>query len=304
MTTNNGLSSNQLQILNIFNAIYQNEKFYNSPYQNIDYYGYLIENKIIEKIKKDIDYIKLKPLIGNDGSYDKYKKEIKDIHIKKDDLFPKYHDSKGLYQDLLNNNKTFYLIKQNYLCNDKMFDKDKLKGKEIKFKIQSDIITLIIDENRPLNFTNNRNCIIGKVFIKKDDRETTNDQTKFNKELEILVRIFYYNKYLKEKENDAFIKLNEENKETVYLINNAWMEEYKSFFDYQSLENYLMNKKEFSDLFIKNNYYFSDKKINEIVNGLPEDYINKINKKENFDKNKTLKYEYNQNKNVINRFKI
>ena len=89
MTTNNGLSSNQLQILNIFNAIYQNEKFYNSPYQNIDYYGYLIENKIIEKIKKDIDYIKLKPLIGNDGSYDKYKKEIKDIHIKKDDLFPK-----------------------------------------------------------------------------------------------------------------------------------------------------------------------------------------------------------------------
>ena len=302
MTTNNGLSSNQLQILNIFNAIYQNEKFYNSPYQNIAYYGYLIENKIIEKIKKDIDYIKLKPLIGNDRSYDKYKKEIKDIHIKTDDLFPKYHDSKGLYQDLLNNNKTFYLIKQDYLCNDKMFDKDKLKGKEIKFKMQSDIITLIIDENRPLNFTNNRNCIIGKDFIKKDDvthRETTNDQIKFNKELEILVRIFYYNKYLKEKENDAFIKLNEENKETVYLINNSWMEEYKSFFDYQSLENYLMNKKEFSDLFIKNNYYFSKEKINEIVNGLPEDYINKINKKENFDKNKTLKYEYNQNKNGI-----
>ena len=53
------------------------------------------------------------------------------------------------------------------------------------------------------------------------------------------------------------------------------MKEYKSFFDYQSLENYLMNKKEFSDLFIKNNYYFSDKKISEIVNGLPEDYINK-----------------------------
>ena len=26
------------------------------------------------------------------------------------------------------------------------------------------------------------------------------------KDLEILVRIFYYNKYLKEKENDAFIK--------------------------------------------------------------------------------------------------
>ena len=303
MTTNNGLSSNQLQILNIFNAIYQNEKFYNSPYQNIDYYGYLIENKIIEKIKKDIDYIKLKPLIGNDRSYDKYKKEIKDIPIEKDKLFPKYLDSKKLYGDLLNNNKTFYLIKQDYLCNDKMFDKDKLKGKEIKFKMQSDIITLIIDENRPLNFTNNRNCLIGRVFIKKDDvthRETTNDQIKFNKELEILVRIFYYNKYLKEKENDAFIKLNEENKETVYLINNSWMEEYKSFFDYQSLENYLMNKKEFSDLFIKNNYYFSKEKINEIVNGLPEDYINKINKKENFDKNKTLKYEYNQNKNEIN----
>ena len=179
MTSNNSLSSNQLQIIKIFNVIYQNERFYNSQYQNIDYYGYLIEYNIIDKIKRDIDYNKLKPLIGNDSSYDKYKKEIKDIPIEKDKLFPKYLDSKKLYGDLLNNNKTFYLIKQDYLCNDKMFDKDKLKGKEIKFKMQSDIITLIIDENRPLNFTNNRNCLIGRVFIKKDDvtqGETPNDE--------------------------------------------------------------------------------------------------------------------------------
>ena len=55
-----------------------------------------------------------------------------------------------------------------------------------------------------------------------------NDIIKFNKDLEILVRMFYFNKYLKE--NDAFPILNSENGETVYLINNSWMEDYKSFF--------------------------------------------------------------------------
>ena len=120
------------------------------------------------------------------------------------------------------------------------------------------------------------------------------------KDLEILVRIFYYNKYFKEKENDAFIKLNkEENSETVYLINNSWMEEYKSFFVYQSLQNYLTNNKEYSDLFIKNKYYLSNETINEIIESIPIDYIYNISKKGKFDNNKTFNYEYYQNKNGL-----
>ena len=81
----------------------------------------------------------------------------------------------------------------------------------------------------------------------------------------------------------------------VYLINNSWMEEYKSFFDYQSLENYLMNSKEYSDLFAKNNYYLSNETINEIIESIPIDYIYNVSKKGKFDKNKTFNYEYYQN---------
>ena len=72
------------------------------------------------------------------------------------------------------------------------------------------------------------------------------------------------------------------------------MEEYKSFYDYQSLETYLMNKKELSASFSKNNYYLSNDKLNHIFDDLPNDYINKINSKGNFDKNKTFSYEKTQ----------
>ena len=100
------------------------------------------------------------------------------------------------------------------------------------------------------------------------------------KDLEILVRIFYYNKYLTEKENDSFKILNKEkNSETVYLINDSWMKEYKSFFDYQALENYLKNNKELSDLFAKNNDYLSEKIIKKAIEILQGDFIKKINEK-------------------------
>ena len=110
--------------------------------------------------------------------------------------------------------------------------------------------------------------------------------------MEILIRIFYYNKYLREKENDSFKELNkEENCETVYLINNSWMEEYKSHFNYQYLENYLMNNKEYSDSFVIDNYNLSPEKLKNLIVNLPIEYINEINKKQNFDKSKTFKYE-------------
>ena len=126
-----------------------------------------------------------------------------------------------------------------------------------------------------------------------------NDIIKFNKDLEILVRMFYFNKYLKE--NDAFPILNSENGETVYLINNSWMEDYKSFFDYQSLENYLKEKKEYSDQTTQNkDYIISENKIKQIIESLLVDYINKINNNPSFDKEKTFKYEYNQIKNGEN----
>ena len=314
MKKNESLSSNQLQILNISKAIYQNEFFYKTCLKDNEYYGYLIDNKNLDKIKKNLNFEKLKPLIAKDEGYDKLQKEIKDTQVKIEELVPKsFKTSQELLREILNDNKSYYLIKQDYLS--KIIDTNKLTGKEIKFKFHKDLIIFIFSENDSIQFSNNNNGIIEKAFIWKkssdnsnagegDDITTpNNDSNNYNnnKDLEILVRIFYYNKYLTEKENDSFKILNkEDNSETVYLINDSWMNEYKSFFDYQDLENYLKNNKELSDLFAKNNDYLSEKIIKKAIEILQGDFIKKIKEKGNFDINKVFKYEYNQYKNGLN----
>ena len=244
MDKNDKLSSNQLQILHICEALYLNEIFYQVYMKDYDYTGYLIENKIVEKIKKKVNYEKLKPLIAKSETYDKYKKEIKETQDKIEEIIPKqYKDSKGLIRELLNDNKSFYLIKQDYLS--KITDKSKLSGKEIKFKFHNESIILFFNDNDTLNFNNAKkdgilekgildNAILTNNPHTNENQNNVvytkqpNDNIKFNKDLEILIRMFYFNKYLKE--NDAFQILNNENGESVYLIHNSWMEEYKSFF--------------------------------------------------------------------------
>ena len=313
MKANNGLSSNQLKIINICEEFYKNEFFYKNFVKNQEYYGYLIENKIIDKIKTKINYEKIKPFVDK-KEYEKCRKEIKDIEIKLEELTPKqYKKSKELMSELLNDNKSFYLIKQGYFS--KIIDNSKLTGKEIHFKFnKDDTLIFIFSQNDNLTFTNNKSGVIDKSILLNNTKNiNVNSKEKVGfptpegpsqnvkNDLEILVRIFYYNKYLTEKENESFKELKkEENSETVYLIHNSWMEEYKSFFDYQYLENYLKNKKEYSDKFIQNNYNLSTETINDIIKNLPNEYINKINTKNQFDKNKTFTYEFNQNKNGIN----
>ena len=256
MSANKVLSSNQLKIFNICEALYKNENFWKIKIKDNDYQGYLIENKIIDKIKKKINYEKIKPFVDK-IEYEQCKKEIKDIEIKLEELTPKqYKKSKELMTELLNDNKSFYLILQNYLS--KIIDNSKLTGKEIKFKFtKENSIIFEFSKEDTLEFYN-KNFIIEKSSIKNNTADNSNtnngegfqiptgisDSIKFNKDLEILVRIFYYNKYLTEKENETFRELKkEENSEAVYLIHNSWMEEYKLYFDYQYLENYLSKKK-------------------------------------------------------------
>ena len=320
MQKNDSLSSNQIQIINIGEGIYQNETFYNSFVKDYDYFGYLIDYRSIEDIKKKIKYEKIKPLLIGGKNYDKYKKEIKETQEKIKEIIPKqYKCSKELITELINDNKSFYLIKQEYF-HKIITDKNKITGSEIKFKFHNDNIILIFNENDALNFSYNKDGILKRTLLMeanlssnipgKDNKKVTseseinkepNNKIKFNKDLEILVNIFYYNKYLKEKKNDALPTLNNENGETVYLIHNSWMEEYKSFFDYKSLENYLDSKKEYSDLIVQNNdYIIFENKIKQIIESLPVDYINKINKNPSFDKEKNFKYEYNKIKNGEN----
>ena len=85
MKANNGLSSNQLKVINICEAFYKNEFFYKNFLKDRDYYGYLIDNKIIDKIKTKINYEKIKPFVDK-SEYEQCKKEIKDIEIKLEEL--------------------------------------------------------------------------------------------------------------------------------------------------------------------------------------------------------------------------
>ena len=220
-------------------------------------------NKIIDKIKKNINYEKIKTFVDR-SEYEQCRKVIKDMEIKLEELTPKqYKKSKELIRELLTDNNSFYLIKQDFLR--RILDNSKLTGKEIEFKItkQNSIIFEFSKEDI-LEFSYNKNFIIEKSSIKGNisDKSNTNngedfkiptgisDSIKFNKDLEILVRLFYFNKYWTEKENEAFKELKkEENSEKVYLIHNSWMKEYKSYFDYQFIENYLKNKKEYSNIY-------------------------------------------------------
>ena len=102
MSTNNGLTSNQLKIFNICEALYKNELFLSKTYLKDNHYCcYLTESKIIDNIKKKTNYEKLKPLIAKYESHDIFKKEIKETQDKIEEIIPK--DVKELKKELLTN---------------------------------------------------------------------------------------------------------------------------------------------------------------------------------------------------------
>jgi hypothetical protein len=209
----------------------------------------------------------------------------------------------------------------------KISKEDKYKEKTLKFTMDKEKIRLIFNDNDILYFNNNKNGIIEKSSLagedslkysispkKKNESEEkmSYEKISFKMDLEILIRIFYFNKYLREKENNKFIELKkEENSENAYLINDSWMKEYKSHFNYKTLEDYLINN-QYTDSIVKNKYYLPRETIKKLIENLPNEYINEINKKEKFDKNKAFNYEkkeilndkikisYSYNNHIIN----
>ena len=115
-----------------------------------------------------------------------------------------------------------------------------------------------------------------KTNYGKNEKHSKN-KNNFKKELEILIRLFYYNKFLKEKDNLEFKNIKQENYLSVYLINNDWLEDYKSFYDYKELEYYLLKSK--NDSYIIGMDYISDESIEKIVANLPQSYIKKEEEK-------------------------
>ena len=301
MSKSKNEDSYQHQVYKILDDLYRNEKFFKDYLEGQEFQGYLIEKRQIDKIKKDIEYDKIKPLIEKNESYENIKVKIKENNVKIKEIIPKkFNSSSELITEL--NNKSFIIIKQErigYLCNS-----NKSKGQEMKFKFENNSINIIFSENDKFKINNIQGIIEKNNYEQSNSNSFTSSETptnniRFKKDLEILIRIFYFNKYLKEKDNTSFGGLNgektgETNKtgEVVYLINNSWMEEYKSFYEYKDFENYLINKNE----------YPSGEAINKFINDLPIDYISKINKKNNFDKNKAHKYDQNKHNGKINYF--
>ena len=282
-------NTNQYKIFEICESIYKNEKFLENHPKEQEFLAYLIEKNIIDKIKKDSDYDTLRPLLAEDKEYTEIKEKItiKNIKIKIEEANPKKFNSSNELLEELNktSDKSFAIIKQE--CLNKIFKinaSNKLQGKITHFKFAQDNIKIIFNGNDQLQFSNNKG-IIGNKFLfqpgisitpidnNQQKNETLNEvpinNIKFKEDLEILIRIFYYNKYLREKENNTFKNL--ENGETVYLINNSWMEEYKSVFVYQYLENYLKDKKGYS--FVDTQYNLSPNTIKNLIEALPNEYI-------------------------------
>ena len=149
---------------------------------------------------------------------------------------------------------------------------------------------IIFNENDKLTFFNNTTGLIEKSLLyQNSNSETLVNQPcnnyKFKDDLEILIRLYYNYRYLKEKENIEFDVLNKEKSESVYLINNNWIEKYKSFYEYNDLKDYLKQLNKDDKLYTTSFDIITKDYINKIISNLPMDYINKLKDKLK-DKNK------------------
>ena len=314
MINNNDRSSISKQFYHLCCEYYKYEKFVKNKTQNIIYEGHIINEVNIQKLKNKIKYDDLKPYIEKKKKYEEIKKIIEKKNNERFNVFilKDISNSEDLIKELKDNKKRFYIINSD-LFNSICVTNNGNKG--IDFLIKEDKLILIFNENDKLTFKNN-NCIIDISTLIKEDQDSQiegnkenyvlNNDKKFKKDLEILIRLFYYYKEIKEKVNESFKNLNENNKETVYLINESWIKKYKKFFEFQELENILINLKDkinininSTDLITQQNYFISDSLIEIIISNLPQYYIKKIMEKYNdFDKIKeNLEYNdifYNQ----------
>ena len=180
-------------------------------------------------MKKQIYYEDLKIYISKSKSYDEFKKELaskikKNSKIKIDtNLKPeKFKSSKDLLTAL---NKNKYYCITNYNLIPKICQKSTIEQTDIKVTLHKDKLIIIFNENDKLTFFNNTTGLIeNSLLYQNSNSETLVNQPcnnyKFKVDLEILIRLYYNYRYLKEKENIEFDVLNKEKSESVYLVNN------------------------------------------------------------------------------------
>ena len=314
-------------ILNLFNlcsGFFRYEELLNKKVNTLDNEGYLIEKDVIENLKKKIFYDKIKTY-SNYNIYNfysfisnpeviKYLNEFKGIE--ENIIEAKFRNGEELMRSL-NNNKKYYLINKSLWKKIKICKNETKVGKGIPFYLKNNKIILFYKKKEKLYFNINDGIIEKSSFIEnksnynrslENDRDEEDEELekfkntfinedfvlsdfKFKIEIEILIRLFYFNKKLKEKKNTSS-SLFFYNKEAIYLINNLWIEKFTKFFEYKELE-LILEKINISETFYQDkNFEFS---IEEIISYLPLNYIIKIieKNKNQFD-NKPEEYDYNK----------
>ena len=273
---------------------YKYEELLEYKINSNDNEGYLIEKEAIESIKTNIFYDILKPYSNPKNTIkifisDTKVKEYLNIYkgIERNIIQVKFKNGEKLIKSLINDNKKYYLIIRplwNKICKNK-----NINEKGIPFSFEKNIIILYLNnKNEKLYFKINdgiiekSNFIENKSIYKKsesikenneDDDNIVNENIvlynqnfKFKKEIEILIRLYYYNIELKEKKKSVSYLL-ENDKETVYLINKLWIEKFKHFYEYKELELILEQINDSSTLLtlFQDKYYINDFLIEEII---------------------------------------
>ena len=286
--------------------------------ENINGVGYLIDNNLINIFLNSIFYKQLKNNL-KDG-YSKIKDQIQNLF--NDKIFYQTHISETKFNKIKDlkdslNNKEYKLITSTLwkkVCHPKYKD-----DQGIKYIISNQKISLIFNEQEKLDFKindfiiskttlienienlnnnkevknienieiknnkpNNTNEIIKKDIniINKSEEICKEIQSKLRIEIKILIKIYFLEKDLKQKIDNY--SLNNEIKNMFYIIPKKWLDTFKKFFFYESLSEYLNKNKE--------------KKFDDIILHLPEDYKAKINKIKDIP---DMEYDYNYSTKII-----
>ena len=313
------MAKNSIELIyDLCNEYYNNEKLFQFKHYDKKLKCYLIDKDLMEPFLSSIYYHKLKPYIKENYQFKNLKETIKklttnnNVKIKKNINQKKFNNKQELIISL-NNNKIYYIVNSNLWV--KICKKDNIKELGTDILLNKDKISIIFNENEKLDFKWNKYFIdksslindnIQNIKINLENKNIENkninnnnlfENNNFKNDLEILIRLFYYNKEINKKSNISFKELNNDDINIIYLINNKWIEKYKLFYEYNELEYNLINLKnkdsniKYTDLIIQNNYFISDELIKKIILNLPNEYINKIIKKDKFNNiNEKLEY--------------
>jgi len=276
------------EIYNICKEFYNYGIFLNYEHDNTKFDCFLIEKELIDKFKTNIFYDKFKDSIKKNIYFKLIDKNIlnKLRKIKKGMVQTKFNNKQELLNEL-RKGKIFYVITPllfNNICNE---DQKMEIGIEALFHKRK-VRLYFKDQKEKVDFKYNEDGTIGKsnIIDKEHDKKYNIKYIKyesqrkivFKEDLAILIELYYYHKILKSKENKIFKELNDDNKETVYLINNNWIENYKFFFEYKDLENELMSI-DSKNLIEIQDIYITDEFIDKKISSLTDSFIEKVNKK-------------------------